>query len=272
VPALYENMALHEITAFERERPGLRQEVPARGISPLIPACFLLLAFWHGLRFHWFPFDLPAPLFPAPAGDWAERFGLDIYRVWFSGQWWRCATALTLHADGVHLAGNIVFGLLFLPALCRRAGTGLGLALALLAGILGNAADVALRDAPRISLGFSTALFGSLGSLCGLMGADALRLASAGERLSLFGPKGGLLLPPLAAGLALLGFLGGGAEARTDYAAHVGGFCAGLILAAALLPLDALLRRLAPGREKAVQALLAVLALALFPLAWCLAL
>ena len=273
VPALYERIALHEIRAFEQERPPVFPRPPARKHFGPILFFFLLLAGWHGLRFHWFGFALlPAPAFPALPEAWAERFGLDIFRVWFSGEWWRCATALTLHTEGAHLAGNLVFGLFFLLPLCRRAGAGLGLFLAVLAGILGNAGDVAFRDAPMISMGFSTALFGAVGGLCALTGADALRFSppEGGQRppLSLFSPQFTRFFFYIAAGLALLGCLGGGAEAHTDYAAHIAGFCAGLILAVPLLPLDVFLRRLPSRREAAVQNLLAGLSLLLLGLAW----
>ncbi|MDR2076420.1 MAG: rhomboid family intramembrane serine protease [Desulfovibrio sp.] len=271
VPALYERIALREITAFERERPPVFSRTPTREQFGLVLCFFLLLAVWHGLRFHWFGFALlPAPPFPALPGAWGERFGLDIFRVWFSGEWWRCATALTLHTEGAHLAGNLAFGLFFFLPLCRRAGTGLGLLLAVLAGMLGNAGDVAFRDAPLISMGFSTALFGAVGGLCALAGVDALRSPSpaGGRPLSLFSPRFSRFFFSIAAGLALLGFLGGGAEAHTDYAAHIAGFCAGVILAFPLLPLDAFLRRLSPRREAAAQILLALISLLLLALAW----
>jgi membrane associated rhomboid family serine protease len=272
VPALYERIALHEIAAFERERPPLfPQAPPRRHFGPIL--CFFLLLFvWHGLRFHWFAFPPPpSSLFPALPGAWAERFGLDVFKVWFSGEWWRCATALTLHTDGTHLAGNLLFGLFFLFPLCRRTGAGLGLFLTILAGILGNAGNAAFRGVPMISMGFSTALFGAIGGLCLLAGADALRPPAGALRrqpLSLFSPRISRLLFPIAAGLALLGFLGGGAEERTDYAAHIAGFCAGLVLAALLLPLDAFLRGLSPRREAAAQVFLGLLPLLLLCLAW----
>src|SRR5450432_4352484 len=42
------------------------------------------------------------------------------------GQWWRAVTALTLHADLLHLAGNVVACLLFVSAVGRWLGAGLG--------------------------------------------------------------------------------------------------------------------------------------------------
>src|SRR6185437_9995648 len=39
-----------------------------------------------------------------------------------SGQWWRALTALTLHADLLHLAGNVVAALIFVSAVGRWLG------------------------------------------------------------------------------------------------------------------------------------------------------
>jgi membrane associated rhomboid family serine protease len=271
VPALYERIALREIGAFERERPPVFFQAPLRERPWLICCFFLLLFAWHALRFHWLAFvSLPAPLFPFPPSAWAERFGLDIFKVWFSGEWWRCATALTLHTDGAHLAGNLLFGLLFSLPLCRRTGAGLGLLLIVLAGLCGNALNVAFRHGPMISLGFSTALFGAVGGLGYLAGADALGGSSPGgdPPPPLSGRRLAGLFWPLAAGMALLGFLGGGAEERTDYAAHIAGFGAGFLLAIPTLPLEVLLRGLSPGREAAVQILLGLGAVLTLCLAW----
>src|SRR5690625_2209501 len=43
-----------------------------------------------------------------------------------SGQWWRAATALTLHADWGHLIGNSLGGLLFFTIVFRYLGHGFG--------------------------------------------------------------------------------------------------------------------------------------------------
>ncbi len=49
-----------------------------------------------------------------------QAFSLDWWRAGMShaglireGEWWRAVTALGLHADTVHLAGNLVFGIVF---------------------------------------------------------------------------------------------------------------------------------------------------------------
>ena len=42
------------------------------------------------------------------------------------GAWWRAVTALTLHADVWHVVGNAVASLVFVSAIGRWLGSGLG--------------------------------------------------------------------------------------------------------------------------------------------------
>ena len=285
VPPLFEGVALHEIRAFEAERPVPIFMPPVRNNVAGVLLFLALFVVWHGLRWRWFAFHLPSPPFPAAAGDWAGLFGLDVYRARFLHEWWRAVTALTLHADDAHLFGNMIFGLFFFIPLCRRAGLGLGVALALAAGILGNAGNALTREAHVISLGFSTALFGAVGSLCALVAADVvghyLRFAHLHAAGQSDNPAagGGLVFalarrlgPPLAAGLALLGLLGGGGEIRTDYAAHIWGFFCGVGCTVAALPVERALFRLKPARQAVLQALLFAASLEVLAAAWCYAL
>lgn len=260
VPPLWEGPALHEIRAFEAERPVPAFTSPAHNNAGGVLCVFLLLLVWHGLRFHWFSYSLPSSLFPFDAAEWPARFGLDVYKATVRHEWWRAITALTLHADDRHLFSNLGFGLFFFIPLCRRAGVGYGFALALAAGVAGNVCNALMREAFMLSIGFSTSLFAAVGALCALTAGDLVRYSAA--RLSAVGTGGALLslgrreVLPIAAGLALLGILGGGGEARTDYGAHIWGFVCGAVLAAATLPLDGRLRAQAGGRQKAVQLLL----------------
>lgn len=137
-----------------------------------------------------------------------------------AGQWWRAVTALSLHADPAHLMGNAACGALFLCLLCRETGVGLGFALCLAAGGLGNVAKALVQGPGFHFLGASTAVFGALGAL-------------AGVRLVLH--AGGLLSgrsAPVGAGLMLLAMLGAGSDERgaVDLAGHLFGFAAGLLL------------------------------------------
>ncbi|MDR2124666.1 MAG: rhomboid family intramembrane serine protease [Desulfovibrio sp.] len=284
VPAEDEARALEEIRAFEREverRIPLLPPPPARDNVLGVICFFLLLVVWHGLRFHWFAVSLPDPPFPADARLWPELFGLDKARVRGGGAWGLCVSALTLHADARHLFGNVGFGLLFFIPLCRRAGLGAGTAAAMVGGALGNASAALIygRLGPvfpgaGLSLGFSTALFSALGVLCVLSAGDMIRVRSFAAAHETGGaPAAGAVLRtgalPLAAGLALLGFLGGGGEVRTDYAAHIFGFACGLGVGLPLLLVDARLRAASEKTRGRVDTGLCAAALLCVVGAWC---
>lgn len=131
------------------------------------------------------------------------------------GQWWRLVTALTLHADFVHLLGNLAIGGVVIIPLCREFGSGLAWTLLLSTGALGNLANVLVHAPDHSSFGASTAVFGAIGILSAI---SALH-----RRL----PWG--LFMPVAAGLALLALLGSGGR-QTDLGAHLFGFVSGLLL------------------------------------------
>ncbi|MDR9501763.1 MAG: rhomboid family intramembrane serine protease [Desulfurivibrionaceae bacterium] len=130
-------------------------------------------------------------------------------------QWWRLLTALTLHADVVHLVGNVVLGGVIIHLLCKVLGTGLGWALIVMTGVSGNLVNVMLHRSQHLSVGFSTAVFGAVGLLCGLEMVRRRRWQ-------------GVLLA-LGAGLGLLAMLGTGGE-RVDLGAHLWGFVVGLVM------------------------------------------
>lgn len=154
--------------------------------------------------------------------DYTDRFLNSSIGLVARGEWWRPFTALFLHADGGHILSNIGGSWLFFPLLARRTGALWALALALLAGALGNAV-VALLSYPENfrSLGASSAVFGSLGALAALASADLAR-----HRQS---PDLRKLALPLVAGIAVLGLFGGGESPQVDVAGHVCGFAAGVL-------------------------------------------
>lgn len=273
VPPLQEGIALHEIRAVEAERPIPVFVPPARNNLGGVIFFLLLLLAWHGLRWNWFGISLPSPPFPDSPRAWSAAFGLDMYRFRALHEFWRAVTALTLHADDSHLFNNLIFGFLFLAPLCRRAGLGLGLALTVLAGISGNACNTFVKDANVISIGFSTALFGAVGALCGLTAADIFRhtrrfshmAAPGGNPLLIFARR---MFLPLAAGMALLGILGGGGEAKTDYSAHILGFCCGFLITLAALPLEAKIFSLEKQGQGRAQGLLLFSVIAFIAANW----
>lgn len=146
------------------------------------------------------------------------------------GQWWRLFSAVWLHADLSHLAGNAVLGLVFLGLAMGRYGTGLGLLAAYLAGAGGNLFAWWLAPQPRFSLGASGMVMGALGLLAIQSFALWRRDPLAGKYI-VSGVLGGVML-----------FLLLGLGPDSDLLAHAGGFVAGVLLGAILAPLPALTR------------------------------
>lgn len=143
-------------------------------------------------------------------------------RIVFHAEWWRAATALTLHGDLAHFAANLAAGLLFAAFTLPQLGTGLTWLAIVLTGILGNLGNAWFyRSEPHLSVGASTAVFGALGLL--VAGEFVERWRHPASR------AWWQLVVPVGAGLGLLAFLGAGDEGQrlTDYMAHLFGFCAG---------------------------------------------
>jgi membrane associated rhomboid family serine protease len=138
------------------------------------------------------------------------------------GEWWRPFTALFLHADVPHLAGNLLSGLLFGTLVSRFIGPWRAWSLILACGAVGNAITSVLTWPEEfISIGASTAVFGALGILSGLGFSNMLR-----ARLHLPWAR---ISAPVLAGVVLLGLFGGGhANGNTDVLGHVFGFGSGL--------------------------------------------
>lgn len=190
---------------------------------------------------------------PGSAGArWVERGAAAAGRV-VSDEPWRAVTALTLHADAVHVLGNAVATAVLLPSLVQRLGLGAALWLMLLAGAVGNVVSAMAHDPRHVAIGASTATFGLIGALA------ALRLfpSSAAERRG----RGWVVLGATLLLLALLGTARG-----ADVLAHAFGLLAGGGLG---LVAGAMLRR--PARPM-VQAILATLAAVALGSAWALAL
>jgi len=165
----------------------------------------------------------------------SKRFGIDWETVGRAdavhiraGEWWRAVTALCLHADVSHLAGNVVFGAALGVILAQSIGVGLAWWCVLLAGTLGNYANAWMQDVSHRSLGASTAVFGALG----------VQVAYEYARRSELGYKRFRRWVPVIMGFGLLGWLGmGGVHVedprslegleRVDIGAHALGFVIG---------------------------------------------
>lgn len=158
--------------------------------------------------------------------DWLAIGRLDVDRV-LAGEWWRTVTALCLHADMPHLAGNLVFGGFFGLYAGRYLGSGVAWLGILAGGALGNALNALIQPEGHLAIGASTAVFAALG----LLAAYTLRRGFL--RQTRFRTR----IAPLTAALGLLAFLGtggGGTTGDVDIVAHLTGFIAGLAIGALL--------------------------------------
>ena len=273
VPALYEDRVRRELTEVAAEGATRRvlAAIPAYDNAQYAALFFVALMFWHGLVSRWWGGDPFGGLWPE---GWSQAGALDMYRVLAHGEWARTVTALTLHAGSEHLFSNIVFGLPMLVLLFRRAGVGLGLALTIGGGAIGNVLNlfwrVSFHESLVVSLGFSTALFAAVGALSGLMAASALYEQHTRGRRAAWRTS----IVYMAAGLALLAAMGGGDgetlpnAGRTDTVGHVAGWFAGAGLGVA----TAVLTSWYTTRYGAVplwfERTLGGLALLVLPLAW----
>ena len=178
-----------------------------------------------------------------------RKFGADAANI-LNGEVYRAVTALMIHSDAAHLAGNMVGIVVFGTAVAAETGWGLGWLMILVSGISGNLLNAVLHESGHLSVGASTSVFGALGILAGYQAIRRFR--SKRNRLA------GLV--PLACGLALLGFVGSGEN--VDIMAHLLGFMTGVGMGAGY----ALFFRIPPNRY--VQAGAIFLVLGIIFLAW----
>lgn len=146
---------------------------------------------------------------------WFTQGAIDSNAVLHQGEWWRLFTALTLHANLIHLLGNCLIGGLVIHLLGGTIGYGQSWLLLLLSGAFGNLCNILVQQQPHLSVGFSTSVFAAIGLLTGLKLARAARHSLKA------------LLLPLGAGAGLLTFLGS-EGAQTDLGAHLFGFVSGM--------------------------------------------
>lgn len=182
--------------------------------------------------------------------DWVEignAHGSEILR----GEWWRLATALTLHADWLHLFSNLAIGGFFIVYLCRDLGSGLAWSLLLASGMLGNLANAYAQLPSHSSIGSSTAVFGAVGIL------GAVSVMRYRHHLRRRWPL------PVAAALSLLALLGSEGK-QTDLGAHLFGFLFGFGLG---LPAEYLVGQFGRPR-RVVNALFALLSASIMLAAW----
>ena len=266
VPQQVAERAREELTRYERENLGWPpREAPVRTNSDgvflaMIYGALLVVGYLAAHR----------QLFGV---DW-ERLGAARATRIGAGELWLSVTALTLHLDLVHLAGNLVFGVLFGLLLSWSVGSGLTALCFVATGALGNLVNAWLQPATHVSIGASTAVFGVLGAQA------AYEFMRRGD-----GRPAWRRRIPLIAGIVLLGLLGlGGAShdpsdlaeesrkldqilQKTDVIAHFTGFAAGLLFGGALG-----WKRNLPRIREGTEVLLGAGAVCIVALCWVLAL
>lgn len=212
VPASYYDRAVEEVRLFEEENRDWPPPLPhPRAMNANLLATLsvlFLLATFHNIT------RLDVILSGHPPPDWLALGSADAEKI-MAGQWWRAVTALTLHGDIGHLAGNLAMGGVLVVLLCREVGSGLAWSLILGSGILGNLTNAFLHSSGHISVGASTAVFGAVGVL-----------AASSVVRHRHHPRRRWPLP-VAAGLALLTVMGTAGE-HTDLGAHLFGFLWGI--------------------------------------------
>ncbi len=160
---------------------------------------------------------------------------------------WTAITAVWLHAGWLHLAGNVVYLLVFLPAAEDRLGRLGTLLLFLAAGTGGNLAHGIAAWQDWLGQG-GLGILGASGAVSGLLGYALVRLGHG--RLAIVywvlaplqgqNRAGRCLLPlPAAVFFWLLlqvaqALIAGESGSQVSYPAHLGGFLAGLVLALAM--------------------------------------
>ena len=216
VPTADFAVACNELLLFEKENrnwppPVMPHRTLVENTLPTL-SVLLLLATFHNLT----RLDIALP--GHTAIDWVELGSAHTAGI-LDGQWWRLVTALTLHADWLHLISNLTIGGIFIILLCRELGSGLAWSLLLGAGILGNLANAIFQLSSHRSIGASTAVFGAVGIFAAI---SVVRYPFRPQRR---------WLPPIAAALALLAILGTEGK-NTDLGAHLFGFVFGVVLGA----------------------------------------
>ncbi len=201
------SLQLENYFAENKNWPPVKEEVETIFPKPAAPPTLLIMGIM--TLFFWItgPWEINNP--------WFQIGAINSNAILNDHQWWRLVTALTLHADDVHLLGNCIIGGFMTHLLCKTIGTGTGWFFIIITGCSGNLLNILLRSAEHNSVGFSTAVFGSIGIFTGL------QICKGHSGYKNF-------LAPLGSGIGLLAMLGSEGE-RTDLGAHFFGLLCGVL-------------------------------------------
>ena len=212
VPLHDAERAERALVAYDRDVASTPPEpppAPVRGVGALGPVLALLIL---GFFIVTGPWEAPRD------GRWFAA-GAAAARQIRAGAWWRAITAMTLHADIMHVVGNAVGSLIFVTAAARWLGSGLAAVLVLLAGTAANLLTARVESLDHLSVGASTATFAALGIIAGLQVVRRWRGGGMPRRRAWVA---------MGAGLALFAMLGVGP--RADVFAHLFGLGCGFVL------------------------------------------
>jgi membrane associated rhomboid family serine protease len=209
VPANDAERALAELASYATENSraiGTRRVVTIGfGLPGVVAYCAVLLVVFVCVRQSVFGLD------------WYGTGRLHAGRV-VAGEWWRTVTALTVHVDLDHIAGNLGFGAFFGYFVGRYLGPGVGWLAIVTAASAANFVNAIVQSPAHRSIGASTAVFAALGLLT----------AYTWRRGFLRETPWRARIAPIVAGLGLLAFTGTSGE-DTDLFAHLAGFVCGFL-------------------------------------------
>lgn len=144
------------LEVYRSENESFRDEAAPSGkldlyLSPLVQLAIPVIAyFWVGLK---------------PWSAWLKGRGLADSGLILEGEWWRCLTATTLHADHEHFLGNVLSGFFILNLLNHRLGMGTIAALSTAGAFAANWLVAFVEGPGHRSLGYSSVVFCALGLL-----------------------------------------------------------------------------------------------------------
>jgi rhomboid protease GluP len=220
VPPRMVALAIAALDAHDKEvAEGPRRELPVPDHGPSMAGVAMAVT---TIAF----FVVSGPRAGADAFGWFRHGSAIAINIVRDHELWRAVTALTLHADIMHVAGNAVVALLFVTALGRWLGGGIALLATLLAGAAGNLLTAYLYGTSHSSVGASTATFAALGVLAGLQFVRRFRNSRIGRfRRGLLG---------IAAALGFFAMLGVGDRTDgigppVDVVAHITGLGFGIL-------------------------------------------